>query len=36
MGGGGGGVSEEIGAVDLEYNVAWLDIMPLLPIYLVK
>ena len=44
----GVGVSEEIGAVDLaaicvavlrsvlEYNVAWLDITPLLPTYLVK
>ena len=46
--GGGGGVSEEIGAVDLaaicvavlrsvlEYNVAWLDITPFLPICLVQ
>ena len=47
-GGGRGGVSQEIGAVDLaaicvallpsvlEYTVAWLDITPFLPIYLVK
>ena len=47
-GGGGVGVSQEIGAVDLaaicvavlrsvlEYNVAWLDIKPFLPICLVK
>ena len=46
--GGGGGVSQEIGAVDLaaicvavlrsvlEYNFAWLDIKPFLPICLVK
>ena len=46
--GAGGGVSEEIGAVDLaaicvavlrsvlEYNVAWLDITPFLPICLVQ
>ena len=45
---GGGCVSEEIGAVDLaaicvallrsvlEYNVAWLDITPFLPICLVQ
>ena len=44
----GGGVSQEIGAVDLaaicvaplrsvlEYNVAWLDITPFLPICLVQ
>ena len=44
----GGGVSQEIGVVDLvaiciaplrsvlEYNVAWLDITPLLPICLVQ
>ena len=47
-GGGGVGVSQEIGAVDLaaicvavlrsvlEYNVAWLDITPFLPICLVQ
>ena len=47
-GGEGGGVSQEIGAVDLaaicasplrsvlEYNVAWLDITPFLPICLVQ
>ena len=46
--GGGGGVSQEIDAVDLaaicvdllrsvlEYNVAWLDITPFLPICLVQ
>ena len=46
--GGGGGVSWEIGAVDLaaicvaplrsvlEYNVAWLDVTPFLPICLVQ
>ena len=46
--GGGEGVSQEIGAVDLaaicvatlrsvlEYNVAWLDITPFLPICLVQ
>ena len=45
---GGGGVSQDIGAVGLaefgvalllsvlEYNVAWLDITPLLPICLVQ
>ena len=45
---GGGGVSQEIGAVDLsaicvavlrsvlEYNVPWLDITPFLPICLVQ
>ena len=48
VGVGGLGVSQEIGAVDLaaicvavlhsvlEYNVAWLDIKPFLPICLVK
>ena len=47
-GGGGVDISQEIGAVDLaaicvavlrsvlEYNVAWLDIKPFLPICLVK
>ena len=47
-GGGGEGVSQEIGAVDLaaicvatlrsvlEYNVAWLDITPFLPICVVQ
>ena len=47
-GAGGVGVSQEIGAVDLaaicvavlrsvlEYNVAWLDITPFLPICLVQ
>ena len=47
-GGGGVGVSQEIGAMDLaaicvallrsvlEYNVAWLDITPFLPICLVQ
>ena len=46
--GGGGGVAQEIGAMDLaaicvavlrsvlEYNVAWLDITPFLPICLVQ
>ena len=45
---GGGGVAQEIGAMDLaaicvavlrsvlEYNVAWLDITPFLPICLVQ
>ena len=47
-GGGMGGVAQEIGAMDLaaicvavlrsvlEYNVAWLDITPFLPICLVQ